>query len=187
MKTKTKMKNKSKTENENKNKNGNENENENKIGFLFLFSFWLSFHFCFWFCFLKVFAFLLTHVFRFWPEILFLGKFGPKNQNGQFIVKLDTWTNSDMHNSMVKFTFFVFGRKYPFFANLVQNVKIISLSWNLVASLIQICKIQWCCSNSECVLKQMYQECSMRVTKVADSPIFCDKTENTSLFMWKML
>ena len=31
----------------------------------------------------------------------------------------------------------------------------------------------------------MYQECSMRVTKVADSPMFCDKTENTSLFMKK--
>ena len=29
----------------------------------------------------------------------------------------------------------------------------------------------------------MYQECSMRVTKVADSPIFCDKTENTRLFI----
>ena len=27
----------------------------------------------------------------------------------------------------------------------------------------------------------MYQECSMRVTKLADSPIFCDKTEN----IWK--
>ena len=35
----------------------------------------------------------------------------------------------------------------------------------------------------ECVLKQMYQEFSMRVTKVTDSPTFCDKTENTSLFM----
>ena len=35
----------------------------------------------------------------------------------------------------------------------------------------------------ECVLKQMYQECSMWVTKEADSPIFCNKTENTSLFM----
>ena len=29
----------------------------------------------------------------------------------------------------------------------------------------------------------MYQECSMRVKEVADSPMFCDKTENTSLFM----
>ena len=33
----------------------------------------------------------------------------------------------------------------------------------------------------ECVLKQMHQEYSMMVTEVADSPIFCDKTE--SLFM----
>ena len=28
----------------------------------------------------------------------------------------------------------------------------------------------------------MYQECSTRVTKVIDSPILCDKTENTSLY-----
>ena len=31
----------------------------------------------------------------------------------------------------------------------------------------------------------MYQERSMRVKKVADSPMFCDKTENTRLFMKK--
>ena len=31
----------------------------------------------------------------------------------------------------------------------------------------------------------MYQECFMRVTKVADSPIFCDQTENTSLLLKK--
>ena len=31
----------------------------------------------------------------------------------------------------------------------------------------------------------MCQECSMRVTKVADLPMFCDKIENTSLFMKK--
>ena len=35
----------------------------------------------------------------------------------------------------------------------------------------------------ECELKQIYQEFSMRVTKVADSPIFCDKTKITSLFI----
>ena len=29
----------------------------------------------------------------------------------------------------------------------------------------------------------MYQECFKRVTKVIDSPIFCDKIENTSLFI----
>ena len=32
-------------------------------------------------------------------------------------------------------------------------------------------------------VEKMYQERSIRVTKVADSLIFCDKTENTSLFM----
>ena len=31
----------------------------------------------------------------------------------------------------------------------------------------------------------MYQDCSMRETKVADSPIFCDNTENTKLFIKK--
>ena len=31
----------------------------------------------------------------------------------------------------------------------------------------------------------MYQECSIGVTKVTDSPVFCDKTENTNLFMSK--
>ena len=31
----------------------------------------------------------------------------------------------------------------------------------------------------------MCQECSMTVIKVADSPMYCDKTENTSLFMKK--
>ena len=31
----------------------------------------------------------------------------------------------------------------------------------------------------------MHQECSMGVTKVADLPMFCDKTENISLFTKK--
>ena len=35
------------------------------------------------------------------------------------------------------------------------------------------------------MLKQIDQECSMRVKKVSDSPIFGDKTENRSLFMKK--
>ena len=75
-----------------------------------------------------------------------LGKFGPKYQNYQFKLKFGTYTNSNMQNSMVMFIFFVFDRKYPFWANLVQKVKIISWSWNLVARLIRICWIQWCCS-----------------------------------------
>ena len=42
------------------------------------------------------------------PEIPFLGKFGPKNQNCQFKVKLDIYANLSMQNSMVMFTFFSF-------------------------------------------------------------------------------
>ena len=78
-------------------------------------------------------------------EISFLGKFGPKNQNYQFKLKFGTDTNSNMQNSMVMFTFSVFDQKYPFWGNLVQKVKIISWSWNLVPRLIRIYRIQcWC-------------------------------------------
>ena len=79
-------------------------------------------------------------------EIPFLGKFGSKNQNCQLKLKFGTYTNSNMQNSMVMFIYFVFDWKYPFWANLVQKIKIISWSWNLVPGLIQICRIQWCCS-----------------------------------------
>ena len=51
-----------------------------------------------------------------------------------------------MQNSMVMFIFFVFDRKYPFWANFAQKVKIISWNWNLVARLIRIWRIQWWCS-----------------------------------------
>ena len=75
----------------------------------------------------------------------FLGKFGPKNQNCHFKLKFGTYTSSNMQNSMVMFIVFVFDRKYPFLANLVQKVKIISWNWNLVPTLIWICLIQcWC-------------------------------------------
>ena len=52
-----------------------------------------------------------------------------------------------MQNSMIMFTFSVldqisFG---PFWVILVQKIKIVSLSWNLVPKLIQISRIQlWC-------------------------------------------
>ena len=39
--------------------------------------------------------------------------------------------------------FSVFYRKYPFWANLVQKFKIVSLRWNLVLKLIRICTVQW--------------------------------------------
>ena len=76
-----------------------------------------------------------VHFFRFWSEIPFSEKFGLKNENRQFKVKLDTQTNLNldtqtnlnMQNSLMMFTFFVFDRKYPFWANLVQKMKIVSL------------------------------------------------------------
>ena len=36
------------------------------------------------------------------------------------------------------FTFTIFDRKYPFWANLVPQFKIVSLKWNLVWGLIQV-------------------------------------------------
>ena len=50
-------------------------------------------------------------------------------------MKLDTLTNSIMQNSMAVFTFFFSDQKCFFWANLVQNVKTVSLRLNLVASL----------------------------------------------------
>ena len=37
----------------------------------------------------------------------------------------------------------VFYWKYPFWVNLVQKLKIVSLNWNFVLRLIQICRIPW--------------------------------------------
>ena len=46
---------------------------------------------------------------------------------------------------MVVFTFAALDQKYLFGANLVQKIKIASLSWNLLPRLIQIRRIQcWC-------------------------------------------
>ena len=70
-----------------------------------------------------------------------------------------------MQSSMMLFTFFVFYREYPFCANLVQNVKIISLSWNLAPRLIRICKFQWWCSLFF-VFNQKYPFCANLVQNV---------------------
>ena len=42
-------------------------------------------------------------------------------------------------------TFSILDQKYRFWANLVQNIKIASLSWNFVLRLIWIWTIQWWC------------------------------------------
>ena len=76
----------------------------------------------------------------------FLAKLGPKNQNYQFKLKFGTWTNSNMQNSMVVSILFLVDWKYPFWTNLIQKIKIDSLSSNLVLRLIWKCRIQWWCS-----------------------------------------
>ena len=42
--------------------------------------------------------------------------------------------------------FFFLDLKYPFRVNLVQILKIVSLSWNLVPRIFRICNIRWWCS-----------------------------------------
>ena len=44
------------------------------------------------------------------------------------------------------FTSPVFDWTYSFWANFVPKIKIVSLSWNLVTRLLQICRTQWWCS-----------------------------------------
>ena len=88
---------------------------------------------------------MLMFTFHFRSEIPCLGQFGPKNQNCQLKVKLDTQTNSNMLNSMMLFTFFVFDGNRTSQANLVEIVNIYSLRRNLIPRLIPLCRIQWQC------------------------------------------
>ena len=78
--------------------------------------------------------------------MFFLDKNVPKNRNFQFRLKFATSTNLNMQNSMALFTVSNLDRKHPFLANLVQKIKLVSLSWNMVPSLILIRRIQWHCS-----------------------------------------
>ena len=73
----------------------------------------------------------------------FLDKLGPQGQNCQFKMKFGTYINSNMQNSMVVFSFSVLDWKHIFSADLIQKVKIVSLSRNLVLRLIWICRTQW--------------------------------------------
>ena len=47
---------------------------------------------------------------------------------------------------MVVFTLSVLDRKHPFWVNLVQKIKIVSLIRSLIPRLIRICRILWWCS-----------------------------------------
>ena len=70
---------------------------------------------------------IMVYFFCFILEIPFLGKFGPKN-NYQFKLKFATQTHSSMQNSMAVFILSVLDWNYPFWGNLVQKIKIASLS-----------------------------------------------------------
>ena len=59
-----------------------------------------------------------------WIQLPFLGKFGPKNHKSQFKLKIGTYTNSNMKNSMVIFIFFCIFIKYLFVENLFQKLKL---------------------------------------------------------------
>ena len=45
------------------------------------------------------------------PKYIYMGKFCPKYQNRQFKLKFSTYTNSNIQNSMVVFTFSIFDWK----------------------------------------------------------------------------
>ena len=53
--------------------------------------------------------------------MLFVGKFGPKNQNYQFKLKFGTEINSNMIVAMVMLIFSVFDSKYPFFGKICSK------------------------------------------------------------------
>ena len=55
-----------------------------------------------------------VHFLCFKRETPFSGKFAPKTQNCQFKVKFGTYTNSNMLNTVVVFTFCILDGKHPF-------------------------------------------------------------------------
>ena len=72
--------------------------------------------------------------------------FGPKNQNCFFKLKFRSQPNLNMQNSMMMLIFSPLHQKYRFQPNLVQKIKIVILSWNLVLKLIWVCRIRWWCT-----------------------------------------
>ena len=50
------------------------------------------------------------------------------------------------HGHTQRWEFLVLDRKHPFWANSAQNIKIVSLSCNLVPRPVHMCRIQWWCS-----------------------------------------
>ena len=57
-----------------------------------------------------------------------LEEIGPQNEDCQLQLKFGTQDNSNMQNSMTMFTCSLLDRKYLFWSNFLQKVKIVSLS-----------------------------------------------------------
>ena len=60
-------------------------------------------------------------------KLSYFDKFGPKNQNCLFKIKVNTYSNSNMQNSMAMPICLALGGKYSFWANLVKKLKIVCL------------------------------------------------------------
>ena len=69
-----------------------------------------------------------VHFICFRLEIPFSNKLGPKIQNYQFKLKLETSANLNIQNLMALFSFSILDRNHPFRTNLVQKMKVVSLS-----------------------------------------------------------
>ena len=75
-------------------------------------------------------------VFFFRPERPLLGKFGIKNEICWLKLKFCIQTNLKMLNSIGMLTLFALDQKNPFWAILLQTMKIVRWSWNFVVTLI---------------------------------------------------
>ena len=75
------------------------------------------------------------------PKIPVSGKVVPKNRSSHFKLKFRIFANFNMQNSIMMLPFSVLGQKYHSWANFDQKIKILTLSWTLVLTLIWICRI----------------------------------------------
>ena len=62
----------------------------------------------------------------------FVGKIWSKILNCQFKLKFGIYTDLNMQNLMLVFIFFWYSLKILFLPNLVQKIKIVTFSWNLL-------------------------------------------------------
>ena len=100
--------------------------------------------------------------FHFEPEILFVDKFSSKNQRQSchFKLKFGTW-----RIQWCSLFFLLSSGNILFWAGLVQKIKVVTLSWNLVPRLIRIYRIKWGCSQFS-VFNQKYPFCANLVQKI---------------------